>query len=380
MSEHAGPPRFPWRVTAIIAVIVILATIVTGLLLGRDRVDPSAPTPPPPSAAATMSGAPTTSAKPTAAATATTVPSGQDRQLTVLLTVRDDERQAVSSVLLGVGGHTVSVSELFLPRALLLPTVPPMRLAQASDPNGGALALVPLQTLLGVQIDAVVDLDRLAWGGLIDATGTRVDPVIGKQTGSFGLVLDRVLAGLPPDAGTTSELLTGLGSMARTTVTNEDAGRVLALIGRGLRAHESNRALLPVTYIRAGDERTAVVKRAEADVLVEQLFPEALLQTGHSGPLRVVLQRAGSSVGAEVAARLTLTSAGMGVVADRPAGVAVDSTRVIVPDTSPAAVAAGQQVATALGLPASAVTTDPELVPVVDARVLLGPDATTTPE
>jgi hypothetical protein len=369
MSQHAAPPRFPWRVTLVVAFLVVAATVVTGLLLGRDRVDSSAPA----AASASASAGPSTT--PTSTPSATLGSAGQDRQLTVLLTVRDDERQAVSSILVGVGGRTGSVSELLLPRALLLPTVPAMRLSQASDPNGGALAIVPLQTLLGVQIDAAVDLDRLAWGGLIDATGTRVDPVIGKQTGSFLLVLDRVLAGLPPDAGTMSELLTGLGSMARTTVTNEDAGRVLALIGRGLRAHESQRELLPVTYIRGGDERTAVVKRAETDVVVARLFPEALLQTGHSGPLRVVLQRAGASVGAELTARQTLASAGLGVVSDRPAGVAVDATRVVVPDGSAAAVAAGTQVATVLGLPPSVVTTDPDLAPVVDARVLLGPEA-----
>ena len=369
MSQHAAPPRFPWRVTLVVAFLVVAATVVTGLLLGRDRVDSSAPA----AASASASAGPSTT--PTSTPSATLGSAGQDRQLTVLLTVRDDERQAVSSILVGVGGRTGSVSELLLPRALLLPTVPAMRLSQASDPNGGALAIVPLQTLLGVQIDAAVDLDRLAWGGLIDATGTRVDPVIGKQTGSFLLVLDRVLAGLPPDAGTMSELLTGLGSMARTTVTNEDAGRVLALIGRGLRAHESQRELLPVTYIRGGDERTAVVKRAETDVVVARLFPEALLKTGHSGPLRVVLQRAGASVGAELTARQTLASAGLGVVSDRPAGVAVDATRIVVPDGSAAAVAAGTQVAAVLGLPASVVTTDPDLAPVVDARVLLGPEA-----
>lgn len=369
MSQHAAPPRFPWRVTLVVAFLVVAATVVTGLLLGRDRVDSSAPA----AASASASAGPSTT--PTSTPSATLGSAGQDRQLTVLLTVRDDERQAVSSILVGVGGRTGSVSELLLPRALLLPTVPAMRLSQASDPNGGALAIVPLQTLLGVQIDAAVDLDRLAWGGLIDATGTRVDPVIGKQTGSFLLVLDRVLAGLPPDAGTMSELLTGLGSMARTTVTNEDAGRVLALIGRGLRAHESQRELLPVTYIRGGDERTAVVKRAETDVVVARLFPEALLQTGHSGPLRVVLQRAGASVGAELTARQTLASVGLGVVSDRPAGVAVHATRVVVPDGSAAAVAAGTQVATVLGLPPSVVTTDPDLAPVVDARVLLGPEA-----
>lgn len=358
------PPRFPWRVTAIVAIIVIATSVVIGLLLSRDRVDsrPTAPT------AVTASSVPTIS----------TIPSGQDRQVTLLLTVRDDEGQAVSSVLIGVGGHTGQVSELMLPRALLLPTTPPMRLSQASDPTGSTVAVWPLQTLLGVQIDAAVDLDRLAWGGLVDATGSRVDATVAKQVGSFDLVVDQVLAGLPPESSTTSELLIGLGSMARTTVTNEDAGRLMALIGRGLREHRSVRAALPVTYVRAGDERAAVVKRDETDALVAKLFPEALLQTGHDGPLRVVLQRAGATVGAEVAARLTLASAGIGVVPDRSQAQDVAATIVMVPGGSPQAVAAGRQVAAALGLPPSAVVADASASAIVDARVLLGPDLPVT--
>ncbi len=357
MSEHAAPQRFPWRVTALIALLVIVASVVTGLLLGRDRVD----------------SAPTTTTSPTATSV---IPSDQDRQLVVLLNVRGEDGVLESSVLLGVGGSSGTVSELMLPRALLVPTVPPMTLSQTSDPSGGSLAAQPLQTLLGVQIDAVVDLDRLAWGGLIDATGTRVDPAVAKQPGSFGLVLDRVLAGLPPDAGTTSELLIGLGSMARTTVTNEDAGRVLALLGRDLRAHEADRAALPVTYVRAGDARAAVVKRQESDLLVGRLFPDAALATGHDGPLRVVVQRAGATVGAELVARSRLNGAGFGVISDRTSPVEVASTQVVVPDASEAAVAGGQQVAAALGLPVSSVVADTGTQPFVDVRVLLGPDAT----
>lgn len=358
MTQHAAPHGFPWRVTALVALLVVGASIVTGILLSRDRVD---------------STTPPDGASPTASSL---VPADQDRQLTVLLNVRGDEGTLVSSVLFGIGGGSGPVNELMLPRALLLPTVPAMTLAQSSDPSGGVPAGPALQTLLGVRVDAVIDLDRLAWGGLIDATGTRVDPTIAKQPGSFGLVLDRVLAGLPPDGGTTSELLIGLGSMARTSVTNEDAGRVLALIGRGLRAHETDRAVLPVTYLRAGDARAAVVRRDEADLVVARMFPDALLETGHDGPLRVVVQRAGASVGAEIAARVVLSEAGIGVVSDRPSPDAVPATRVLVPSDSPEAVAAGEQVAAALGLPPSTVVVDSGPDPVVDVRLMLGPDAT----
>ena len=357
--------RFPWRVTAIVVVIVVAASVAAGVLLARERVQPSA--------------TPTTSAAVSPSGTgATALPADPDRQVTVLLTVRDEDGTAASSVLLGVGGNTGHVSELMLPRALLLATTPATRLAQAPAPNGGSLAAGPLQTLLGVQVDAVVDLDRLAWGGLLDGTGARADPVLAKQPGSFPLVVDTVLAGLPADPGRVSQLLTGLGSMARTTITNEDAGRVLAGLGQQLRVQGADRQVLPVTYVRGGEDRAAIVRRAEADVLVARLFPDALLRPGHGGPLRVVVQRAGATVGAELAAQLALADADMGVVVDRSTGSDVATTRVVVASDSAAARAAGEQVATALGLPATAVGSDPTMASAVDVRVLLGPDAPAT--
>ena len=46
--------------------------------------------------------------------------------------------------------------------------------------------------------------------------------------------------------------------MARTTVTNEDASYLLALVGRQLRSLDVRREVLPVTYLRAGEARVAV--------------------------------------------------------------------------------------------------------------------------
>jgi hypothetical protein len=353
--------RFPWRITAVVVVVVVAASVLAGVLLSRDRVVTSTP--------------PAATASASSTAAATPIPLVDQRQVTLLLTVRDEERSAVSTVLIGVGGDTGFVAELMLPRDLLLPTVPPMRLEQVDDPTGARTPEQPLETLLGVQVDVIVDLDRLAWAGLIDATGSRVDLSAAEDPGSFALVLDRVLKGLPYDDETVGELLTGLGSMARLTVTNEDASYVLAQIGRQLRSLDVRREVLPVTYLRAGEARVAVSDLAAVTEVTRELFPLALLEPGHAGIPRVVLQRAGATLGAATSARLRLVAAGFGVVGDLAPLQSAPRSRILVPDESPEARAAGLDVAAALGLPESAVAVDPSELAVVDVRVVLGTDA-----
>lgn len=355
MDEQSHHP-FPWRVTALAAALVVAASIVAGVLLTRGQVTTTPPLP---------------SATPSATSTVAAV-AAQGRQVTVLLIVRDDDRRAVSTMLIGVGGEGGTVSELLLPRDLLLPTVPPRRLSSIDDPTGAQDAEQPLETMLGVEVDAVIDLDRLAWAGLIDATGSRVDVVAAESPGSFPLVVDRVLKGLPYEPETVGELLTGLGSMARTTVTNEDASMLLALVGRDLRAQDVVRRTLPVTYVRGGAERAALVDLSMSEPLMRELFPEALLAPGHDGQLRVVLQRAGVTLGAATAARLALQDAGMGVIADRDRPDAEEATVILVPDDSAESQAAGRRVAEALGLAPGAIRVASDGS--VDVRVLLGPD------
>ncbi len=352
--------RFPWRITAVVVGVVVVASVLAGILLSRDRV---ATTEPPAATASATSSVPPTP-----------IPLVDQRQVTLLLTVRDVDRAAVSTVLIGVGGDTGFVAELLLPRALLLPTVPPMRLEEVDDPTGSRTPEQPVETLLGVQVDVIIDLDRLAWAGLIDATGARVDATAAENPAAFPLVVDRVLKGLPYDEETVGELLTGLGSMARTTVTNEDASYVLAEVGRQLRGLDVRRETLPVTYVRAGEARVAVTEFAAATEVTRELFPLALLEPGHAGALRVVLQRAGATIGAATAARLDLVAAGFGVVEDRTAIASVVTSQVVVPGPSEAALAAGLDVAASLGLPEAAVTVSDAADASVDVRVVLGPD------
>jgi hypothetical protein len=288
---------FPWRITALVAAIVILATVVAGLILARNGVQTAEP-----DTASIFTPAPDL------------LPVEKQRQVTVLFQVRDKGKDVASNVLIGAGGDVGFVSELLLPRTLLLPTSPPVQLKDVNGPRGPVSAQGPLQVVLNVQIDATIELDRLAWAGLIDSTGALDDPEQGQSAGSFPLVVSRVLAKLPPDEETLGQLLTSLGSMAPTTVTNEDASHLLAVLGASLRAQPVKQEVLPVTYIRGGASPVATAQQPAATEVVTRLFPKAPLKPGHSAPARLVLQRAGATLGAALKAHRTLAQAGFGVL------------------------------------------------------------------
>lgn len=349
---------FPWRTTAAVAGIVVAASIVAGFFLAQDRVETAGP-----NDATIFTTAPDA------------LPVEKQRQVTVLLAVRDVDGRAVSTVLIGVGGDTGFVSELMLPRSLVLPSVPSVLLKDAGSPTGPASAEQSLETLLGVQVDAALDLDRLGWAGLIDATGTGVDRPQTQSAESFPLVVDRVLSGLPADDQTLGQLLTGLGSMARTNVPNDDVSHLLAVVGEGLRTLDVRRETLPVAYVRAGVDRASIALQDPTAVVVAELFPRALLKPGHAGQRRVVLQRAGATLGAATSTRLDLVSAGFGVLLGQEAAEARATTAVLVPDSSEASLAVGRDVADALGLSPGAVVVDAGERATVDVRIVLGADA-----
>lgn len=354
-DPHVYP--FPWRLMAVVALIVVAATSVAGIVLSRNGVEEQAPT-----VASVFTPAPSL------------LPVQERRQLTVLVQVHDKDGVAVSNALLGVGGDTDFVAELLLPRDLLLPTVPPVQLKDTEGPGGSARAQEPVQALLGVQVDATLALDRLAWIGLLDSLGDAVDLETAASPTSFPLVLDRVLAALPVSEKDVGQLLTSLGSLAQLTVTNEDASRLLAVLGTALRTRQTHREVLPVTTLSTGTSQVSLARQPETDTVVRELFPEALLKPGHTGPPRVVLDRGGASVGQVDAARDALVRAGFTVVLRTGLVRPVATTSLAVPDSSPEVLAIGRDAAAALGLPVASVDVDSRDDAVVDVAVVLGRD------
>lgn len=354
-DEHAYP--FPWRLMAAVAAVVIAATVMAGLIVARNRVAVQVPT-----EASVFAPAPDL------------LPVEERRQVTLLIQVRDEDGGTVSNALLAAGGGTGFVAELILPRDLLLPTVPPVRLEAVSGPAGPVGAQGPLEALLGVQIDATLALDRLAWVGLLDSLGGAVDPSRALVPSSFPLMLGRIVASLPRERDALGQLLTSLGSMAQTSVTNDDAAYVLSVLVAGMASQPTRREVLAATHVRAGDEAVAVARQPDADAAVRRLFPKALLQPGHAGPLRVVVERGGATLGAAASARLALAESGYGAVLWSALPGPAATTEVLVPDPSTQAAARGREVAAALGLPLAAVAVSGSPDPTVDVRVVLGAD------
>ena len=128
-----------------------------------------------------------------------------------------------------------------------------------------------------------------------------------------------------------------------------------------------------MTYVRGGSSPVAVMRAADAEPVLADLFPKALLQTGHPGSTRVVIERAGATLGTANLARQVLVRAGMGVVVGQ-ASTSTASTAVYIPEDSELARQLGAEAAKALGLPATLVRVDPGPNPIVDVRIVLGSD------
>lgn len=348
---------YPWRLMAAVAAIVFVITIGAGLIIGRPAGLPAVP-----------------SVVASSAAPVTALPDGQQQQATILLQVRGGDRRVAASVLLGFGGTTPRVSALIIPTTLVLPTYPAKQLADVDGPSGPIGAREPLSALLGVRIDETIELDRLAWAGLIDAIGPSdlrdmsAEDVVGR--------LSPVLSRLPASRQAVGQLLTSLGSMARTTLPNETTGRLVVALGDRVRQQGMRVATLPVTVVKAGAPTAALIDPFRANFLVGSEFPQAQLAPGHPGNTRVVLARGAATLGTFLAVQQRLDAAGFAVVASDEPPRNWDSTQVRVAGSGSVELSRGRAVAAALGLPASAVMVELSALAPVDVSVILGHDVT----
>ena len=346
--------RFPWRLMGLLAAAVIVVTVGAGLLLARSPGTPPAP--------------PMGTATPSSTVTLP-VPDGRE-QNTILLQVRGRDRRVESSILLGFGGDSSVVSALVIPTTLQLPTQPPVTIAGVDGPSGPVGAQQPLGTLLGVRIDETVEMDRLAWAGLIDAIGTST--LRGMEGRDVPGALEPVLGALPADRERVGQLLTSLGSMARTSMPNETTSRLLAALGDRVRHQGLRVQILPVSVVRAGGAPVSLLDPSAARLVIHQALAGAELQPGHAGPVRVIVERGGATTGAFLAVQRRLASAGYAVVPGSAPATSDPLTRVMAAGDSVAGRSRAIAVADALGLPPSAVQADVSPTAEVDVRVVLG--------
>lgn len=332
-------------------------------------------------------------------------------QTTLLLQVKGADGSAVATALLAhdPAGHAGAV--VLVPPEVLV-TVPGRGTAtfgqalRTSTPEDARNALADL---IGVTIDGSWVLDRATFARLVDTEGgitADVDvPVVANRTvvvpagrqqldGQRALlyatyladgeqeqarlarlqqVVDGILGALPRDP---AALIGSLGPGSTTSLTAPGTAALLSGLRQDDAASNLQQRSLPVLGIEAGSDTTTfradpAAVRALVDDLLAQSVPAAARTTGN----RVLVLNGVGTPGLGEKVRARLVPAGLVFVGARNADhLGYPQTQVLVRDASPASVALGTKVATALGLTADSVRTSDSLGTLSDVVVLVGAD------
>jgi len=337
-------------------------------------------------------------------------PRSGEPQRTLLLQVRDGSGPVTNAVLLATSDGRHGATAVLMSASLLVPTPAWQPMAQTASTGDTLLGRNAVSMLLGVRVDASLILDRLALAAVVDAIGgipIQIDrPVIAAGDGTatvsipagsrvidgvtaadyaiaqvpgereadrmarFADVLRPVLRELPRDPEEMRQLVLSLGSLAKSTQTNEQLVQTLLDLQRDAALGDLAFMQLPTTGVRGdGLEQFDPALTAR---LVSDALPDAWLRPGESPSARVVLRSAGAGPGQVAAALAQLDAGGLTVIDAGRASLPQDATTVLVQDASPVAHAIGLDVAAALGLPDSAIRIDGGARPTPDVVVLLG--------
>jgi hypothetical protein len=309
----------------------------------------------------------------------------------------------------GTGGSVVLVPTRLLVDVTGAGTVPLSDAASRPDPA----AAHALTDLLGLRIDGTWTLPVAGLAALVDQVGgvdVQVDHDVavpsaggaeltlpagrqhldGRTAAAYATVLDSaepeqarlarfddvlraVLAALPADPGATAAVVRASGGSS--TLGGPDLAAALvglhAVVASGAATYDT----LPVRGIDSGgDVALYGLDAGSARTELGQDFPGALQAAG-PGTVRVLVENGVGTPGLLDAARSRLVARGL-VFRDggNAARFGLPASAVLVPDATARSTAEGRRVATALGLPASAVQVSGRGQTVADVVVLLGAD------
>lgn len=334
-------------------------------------------------------------------------------QRTLLLQVRDEQGKAVNSVLLATGIGGGPTAALLLPPTLLVPVPTWTPLQQTVSAADTLQSRNGVSMLLGARVDASLVLDRLALAALVDSMAgitMKVDQAVtvmkdgavvsevpagmavldGVSAADYAMTLPegrpeqerldrfvdvvrRILRGLPESPEAMRQVVLSLGSLAKSTATNDELVGLLLLLQQDAAAGLFEPVTLPTTAVR-GAGPVALDPVLAAD-LVYEVIPDAVLDPGESSGVRVVIRAAGASPGQVAQALALLEGQGMTVIDSGPSLVGQLDSTVLIQDSSPVARTMGGDVARALGLPQTAVRVNGGARPTPDVLVLLGRSA-----
>jgi anionic cell wall polymer biosynthesis LytR-Cps2A-Psr (LCP) family protein len=340
-------------------------------------------------------------------------------QPTLLFMLKQSDGIAVGDSLLSVGGRTGRANFLTIPSDVVMDAatggaLPFGEIARLPDANAAANAL---SDSLGINVNASVSLDTLAFSGLVDAVGgvkvdVDVDVVETQADGSkvvliaagkqqllegpqaaayatylapgepeearmarFTLVLRDVISKLPSDDVKVESIFTGLGASAKSTVPSAQLAAFFVRLHSDVLTDNISYKNLPVKSYDTGGAPAYVVDQDAAAALVASDFPDAVRTPGPNSRVRVLVQNGVGTPGLNASARQLLVDAGFTYVngANAPA-LGQAKTAIIVPDSGSASLTWGTDIATALRVPPTAVQVAATGQTVADVIVVLGAD------
>ena len=246
---------------------------------------------------------------------------------TLFLQVLDADGYARGNVVIGIEPPASDPLTVFLavPASLLVAEGDDSVTLGTTPQSADTLAAVTaIEESLGLRVDAGLQLDRLAFAGLVDAVdGVWIEldrpvllPAIGEEgrlrvLGPGWVKMDGIAAAdyavlripgeseddriarflgllreaierMPRTEDQMRQLLTSLGSLAQSTVPTEELVPFLMTVRSDVGAGRVRTEVLPVEIIRGG-ARPASIAAPEADALVQALFPDARITPEESG-------------------------------------------------------------------------------------------------
>ena len=246
---------------------------------------------------------------------------------TLFLQVLDADGYARGNVVIGIEPPASDPLTVFLavPASLLVAEGDDSVTLGTTPQSADTLAAVTaIEESLSLRVDAGLQLDRLAFAGLVDAVdGVWIEldrpvllPAIGEEgrlrvlgpgwvkmdgiaaadyavlripgeseddrIARFLGLLQEVIARMPRTEDQMRQLLTSLGSLAQSTVPTEELVPFLMSVRSDVGAQRVRKEVLPVEIIRGG-ARPASIAAPDADALVQALFPDARITPEESG-------------------------------------------------------------------------------------------------
>ena len=342
------------------------------------------------------------------------------RQPTLLFQLKDPKQNLyLGNALTSVGGPTGIANDVGIPSNVLVDAgaAGEIQFAQTAALPDSNIAAIALSDITGIRIDASMDMDALAFSGLVDAVGgifidvdvevvelgpdgTKVvvlpagkgQTLQGPKAAAYAMyrapgesekarmarfdkVFRLVLAKLPSDQSKMEEILTSLGASARANVPKPVLAAYLVRLHDAVVSKQILSRSLPVIPVDTSGLGTYRVDILATSLMARRLFPEALRIPGPNSRVRVLVQNGVGIPGLNAKARTALLGAGYAYIdGGNAATFGRTRTTILVPDSSLTAMGWGTQVAAALGVPTADVHAATHGQTVADVIVVLGMD------